>query len=150
MRDVDRLTSRGELRWDTFVTKAVAARGASCCYWTLRLARELVGATVPEEVLDALAPRLPSRVLDSLSVYFAGHALPVEGTTTQSVFVSRALWTLAIGPRAQGHRASRPWVDTEDWVRNAGKMEPAHTSPVGQFLHRGAKLIRTVVHLAGF
>lgn len=150
LRDVERLTSGGEVQWNVFVEKAVAARGASCCYWTLRLACELVGAPVPDEVLRALSPRLPSRVLNSLSVYFAVHALPVEGITTQSVSVSRALWTLAIGPRGQGHRASRPWVDTEDWVRNGGRMEPAHSSPVRQFIHKGAKLIRMVVHLAGF
>jgi hypothetical protein len=150
MRDVERLTSSGELRWDTFVAKAQAARGATCCYWTLRLARELVGATVPDAVLATLAPPLPARVLRSLMAYFAVHALPVEGTTTHSVTLSRALWKLAVSPGRQGHGTSRPWLDTEDWVRDGGRMKPAPSPSMRGFFHRGANLIRIVVQLAGF
>jgi hypothetical protein len=150
MRDVDRLTSGSDLRWDAFVEKAVAARGATCCYWTLRLSQELVGATVPDGVLDTLAPPLPARVLKSLTSYFAAHALPVEGTTTHSVSLSRALWSLAIRPRLQGHGGSRPWLDTEDWVRDEEGMKSAHSSPMQRFIRKGVGLLRMVVQLAGF
>ncbi|MDB4882711.1 MAG: hypothetical protein JWL95_1477 [Gemmatimonadetes bacterium] len=148
-RYVERLTLAGDVRWKVFVSKAEAARGATCCYWTLRLARELVGANVPEEVLDVLAPPLPARVLKSLMHYFATQAFPVPGTTTRSVSLSRALWSLAIRPRAQGHGSSRPWLDTEEWIRDAQGMKNARGSPVQRFLRRGVGFLRMLVHLVG-
>lgn len=150
IRDVERLTTSEALRWPVFLEKASAARGATCCYWTLRLAHELVGAAVPDEVLDALAPPLPARVLKSLTVYFAAQSLPVHGTTTRSVALSRALWMLAIRPRAQGHGASRPWLDTEEWVRDVNGMKTARSSPMQRFLRKGAGLLKSVVQLTGF
>ena len=130
--------------------KAETALGATCCYWTLRLARDLVGANVPQRVLDALAPPLPARVTKSLTHYFASQALPVEGTTTRSVSLSRALWTLAMRPRAQGHGSSRPWLDTEEWVRDADGMRNTRGSPVQRFFRKGVGLLRTMIHFLGF
>jgi hypothetical protein len=150
MRDVERLTASGEINWDDFVRNAEVALGATCCYWSLRLARELVGATVPNEVLDRLSPPLPARVLKSLTHYFASQAFPVLGTTTRSVSLSRALWSLAIRPRAQGHGPSRPWLDTEDWIRDADGMRSARGNSMQRFLRRGAGLLKMVVHLVGF
>jgi hypothetical protein len=149
LRDVERLAASGELRWDRFVEMANAARGATCCYWTLRLARELVGADVPDHVLDSLAPLLPARVLKSLTVYFATQALPVQSTVSRSVSLSRALWLLAIRPRSQGHRGSRPWLDTEEWIRDADGMRAAQSSSVQRLIRKGVGLLRMVVHLVG-
>jgi hypothetical protein len=150
LQDVERITRSSDVQWDEFIRKARAALGATCCYWTLRLARELAGAKVPEQVLAALAPPLPARVLRSLTQYFALQALPIEGSTTRSVSLSRALWTLAMRPGAQGHGASRPWLDTEDWVRDADGMRSTKGSPVQRFFRKGVGLLRTVIHLAGF
>ena len=146
LRDVERITL-GDVHWEDFIRKADASRGATCCFWTLRLARDITDANVPDEVLERLAPPLPSRVLKGLTQYFAAQAFPVPGTTTRSVSLSRALWSLAMRPRAQGHGSSRPWLDTEDWVRDETGMKTARPSPMRRFLKRGAGLLRMVVQL---
>jgi hypothetical protein len=46
----------GELDWDLFTRTTEAAGAAGAVYWPLRLAREWVGAPVPEAVLAALEP----------------------------------------------------------------------------------------------
>jgi hypothetical protein len=149
LRDVERIVGRGEVDWPKLVTASRAARGATCCYWTLRLARDLAGVAVPSDVLSALSPRLPDRVLRSLTKYFAEHALPNPGLILSSVSISRALWTLGVRPRSQGHRGSRPWLDTEEWVRVPGGMRNARTSAARRFIQHSFGLLRTVGSLIG-
>ena len=100
LRDVERILAASPIDWPTLVRKARDARGATCCYWTLRLARDLAGVQVPPDVLAQLAPRLPERVLRALTRYFAEHALPNPDLIVSSVSLSRALWTPR-GPAAQ-------------------------------------------------
>lgn len=119
LNDVRAIGERAPLDWEAFVTRARAARGATCCYWTLRLARELTGVAVPDEVLAALAPRLPRPVRDRLLHHFAAQAFSA-GAQCPSVMLARTLWSLGIAPRGQKHGASRPWHDTAEWTRNSG------------------------------
>jgi hypothetical protein len=149
LRDVERILERGPFDWQALVRTARGARGATCCYWTLRLARDLAGVDVPPDVLAALGPRLPARVLRSLTHYFAEHALPNPDLILSSVSISRALWSLGVRPRAQGHGGSRPWLDTEEWVRIPGGMRNARTSAARRFLQHGFGLLRTVASLIG-
>ena len=144
LRDVERIVGRSAVDWPALVSSARVARGATCCYWTLRLARDLAGVSVPAEVLGELAPRLPSRVLRSLTRYFAEHALPNPDLIISSVSMSRALWSLGVRPRSQGHRGSRPWLDTEEWVRVPGGMRNARTSAARRLLQHGFGLLRTM------
>ena len=148
LRDVERLTVSG-LEWDTFVRNARDARGATCCYWTLRLARELAGAQVPDEVLSTLAPRLPERIRRLLARSFAIQSLPVPGAPPGSVSLARAVWTLAIAPRREGHGRSRPWLDTEEWVREGGKMRASRGSTLQRFVQQGFGFLRLIAHLSG-
>ena len=149
LRDVERILSASPVQWPVVVEKARAARGATCCYWTLRLARDLAGVHVPPEVLAALSPRLPERVLRALTRYFADHALPTPDLLLSSVSLSRALWTLGVRPRAQGHGTSRPWLDTEEWVRVPGGMRTTRTSATRRFLRQSFGLLRSVGSLIG-
>jgi hypothetical protein len=150
LRDVERIVATNTLDWTDVVARARAIRGGTCCYWTLRLARELAGVTVPDAVLDALSPRLPEPVLRRLTCYFAQQALPTPGAVINSVSLSRALWTLAIRPRAQGHGASRPWLDTEEWVRGPdGGMHNARASGARRFLAQSFGLLRSLAYLMG-
>ena len=149
LRDIERILAAGPVDWATLVRKARAARGATCCYWALRLARDLASVAVPSEVLGQLAPRLPNRVLRSLTRYFAEHALPNPDLIVNSVSLSRALWSLGIQPRAQGHGASRPWLDTREWVRVAGGMRNAQTSAARRFIQHSFGLLRSVGGLMG-
>ena len=148
LRDVERLTVSG-LDWGTFVRNAREARGATCCYWTLRLSQELAGAQVPDEVMSALTPRLPERIRRILARSFALQSLPVPGAPPGSVSLSRAVWTLAIGPRGQGHGKSRPWLDTEEWVREGGSMRASKGSAIQRFVQQGFGIIRLIAHLSG-
>jgi hypothetical protein len=143
LRDVERILAACPIDWPTVVRKARAARGATCCYWTLRLARDLAGVEVPPDVLAQLSPRLPERVLRALTRYFAEHALPNPDVLVSSVSLSRALWSLGVRPRAEGHGSSRPWLDTEDWVRvPGGRMNPK-TSAARRFFQHSFGLLRS-------
>jgi hypothetical protein len=149
LRDVVRVVASGPVDWTMLVRNARASRGATCCYWTLRLARELAGAEVPSGVLKELAPALPDAVLSRLGAHFAADALPLPRAKPASVSVSRALWTLGIRPRTQGHGASRPWLDTEEWVRGPDGMRAARTSAARRLLRQGFGLLRSVASLVG-
>jgi hypothetical protein len=149
LRDVERIAARDPIDWATLVRTARAARGATCCYWTLRLARDLAGVDVPAPVLAELSPRLPSRMLRALTRFFAQHALPSGDLLASSVSLSRAMWRLGIGPRSQGHGKSRPWLDTEEWVRVPGGMRNARTSAARRFIQHSFGLLRTVGSLMG-
>ena len=144
LRDVERILAASPIDWPTLVRTARAARGATCCYWTLRLARDLTGVDVPPEVLRELSPRLPERVLRALARYYAEHALPNPDLIVSSVSLSRALWTLGVRPRAQGHGPSRPWLDTEEWVRIPGGMRNTRTSGARRLLRQSFGLLRSV------
>jgi len=150
LRDVKRIVASNTLDWNAFIARARAVRGGTCCYWTLRLARDLAGVAVPREVLDALSPRLPEPMMRRMTYFFAQQALPTPGASIKSVSLSRALWSLAIRPRAQGHGASRPWLDTEEWVRGPdGAMHTAQTSGARRFLAQGFGLLRSLAYLMG-
>lgn len=149
LRDVERIVATSPIDWPTLVRRARDARGATCCYWTLRLARDLAGVQVPPDVLAQLAPRLPERVLRALTRYFAEHALPNPDLIVTSVSLSRALWSLGIRPRSQGHGRSRPWLDTEEWVRVPGGMMNTRTSAAKRLIQHSFGLLRTVGSLLG-
>jgi hypothetical protein len=149
LRDVERIIATSAVNWTEFVDRAIASRGGTCCYWTLRLARDLTGVTVPEAVLEALSPRLPEPVLRRLTCYYAQQALPTPEAAINSVSLARALWTLGVRPRAQGHRSSRPWLDTEEWVRGPDGMHSVRASGARRFLSQGFGLLRSVAHLMG-
>jgi hypothetical protein len=149
LRDVERIVAASPIDWPAIVQKARAARGGTCCYWTLRLARDLTGVDVPAAVMEQLAPRLPRHMLRSLTRYFAEHALPNPDLIVNSVSLSRALWNLGVRPRSQGHGGSRPWLDTEEWVRVPGGMRNGRASAARRFIRHSFGLLRTVGSLMG-
>jgi hypothetical protein len=144
LRDVERIIAASPIDWTVLIQKARKARGATCCYWTLRLARDLAGVDVPPEVMSELSPRLPERMLRALTRYYAEHALPNPDHIVSSVSLSRALWTIGVRPRAQGHGPSRPWLDTEEWVRVPGGMRNTRTSATRRLLQQSFGLLRSV------
>lgn len=149
LRDVERLVATGALDWSTVVQKARASRGATSVYWTLRLSRDLIGVEVPSSVLAALAPRLPASVLRTLTRYFAAHAFPNPDAVVSSVSLSRTLWSLGIRPRSQGHGGSRPWLDTEEWVRGPQGMRSGRISGPRRFIQQSFGLLRSISSVFG-
>ena len=107
-RDVAAIAHRGSIDWEKFVALARDSKAATCCYWTLKLARRLTGATVPESVLASLSPPYPnfvSRRLERLLVA----SLLASDDRCPSVRLGRKLWETAIAPGWSGHGTSRPW-----------------------------------------
>ncbi|HEX8692559.1 MAG TPA: nucleotidyltransferase family protein [Longimicrobium sp.] len=111
LRDLRALSAREGLDWGRVAALARDARGASCAYWALRLARGLVGARVPDGVLEALAPRGSRWRLDLLERHFV--ATLFGGARCPSPRVTRALWEAAVAPGRSGHGAARPWLRQE-------------------------------------
>lgn len=114
VRDVAVLSCSASFDWDGFLGAARGARVSSCCYWPLRLARDLVAAHVPDRVLDALRPGgLPRPVLEALGgVYVVGALMGYPWEVAR-----RLLWKVGIRPVTSGLGAARPWDDTRRWSK---------------------------------
>lgn len=108
LRDVRKLTESRQMDWNGFVRLARSHRAETCCYWTLQLARELTGASIPNDVLSELRPPLPSLVRRALARHFAVILVP-SGAICPSITLRRAMWSTGILPKRSGHSNSRPW-----------------------------------------
>ncbi len=97
------------LDWDAFAQAARDSRGASACWWTLRLARAASGLAVPEAVMAALRPPVGARTLALLERHFLAQLLP-SARACPSVRLRRAAWERAMQPAHAGHGAVRPWM----------------------------------------
>ena len=107
-RDVQKMTDTFSLDWNAFIELARDHRAGTCCYWTLHLAQELIGAKIPKEVLTELCPPLPSLVLRALERHFVLILTP-SGTPCPSVTLRRVMWRAGIMPDRSGHANARPW-----------------------------------------
>lgn len=106
VRDVSAVIAATPPDWEVLVRDAHAARAGSSLYWTLRLARSLGGASVPDEVLTRLRPARPRWLLSWLERSF------VEAALFRSCPYPRileVLWALGIDPKGSGHGRERPW-----------------------------------------
>lgn len=112
-RDLQMLIDTGRVSWPEFVETARGSRGASCCYWTFRLARTLSGITVPDDVLAALRPPVPGFALERLERHFTANLFPTEAVCPL-VAMAYTMWRLGVRPRWSGHGAVRPWDRTDD------------------------------------
>lgn len=115
IRDVDAISRRAEMDWDAFVASARAARGGTCCYWTLRIAHAAAGVDVPSRVFDELRPGRPEYLLRAIERHFLANLFPAH-TACPSVALDRALWELGVMPRQSGHGDVRPWDTDEAFV----------------------------------
>jgi len=115
LRDVAAITRRTDVEWGPFVHLARESRAMTCCYWSLRLARTLAGARVPDHVLAALRPPRPEFVLERLEYHYLGQLFSSErGCPSETL--NRGLWELGIAPRWSRHGATRPWHGSSRWM----------------------------------
>ena len=125
-RDVEATTDGSDMLWERLVDLARESRATTCCFWTLRLARNLVCVQVPEDVLRALRPPLPEFLLDRLERHYALQLFPTENRCP-SVRLGRRLWELGIAPRWSGHGVTHP--GRMAWVDPAALPEASNTWP---------------------
>jgi hypothetical protein len=114
IRDIDVL-SIGSLDWAAFVTAARASRGATACYWTLRLADVIAGVAAPSDVVNQLRPPRSAYVLQAIERHFIRNLFPVA-FACPSVILDHALWELAVMPSWSGHGEVRPWDEESEFV----------------------------------
>lgn len=107
-RDVAAMVREGSVDWGAFVRAAGEVRGASCAYWTLRLALEHSVAPVPEAVLERLRPGGSSRRTERIARHLA-HEVTGNDRACPSVWLRRRFWEAAIRPESSGHGPARPW-----------------------------------------
>ncbi|HET7564887.1 MAG TPA: nucleotidyltransferase family protein [Gemmatimonadaceae bacterium] len=107
-RDVQATIRAFDIDWPAFVALADASHARTCCYWTFRLARDLMGVQIPPHVLSALRPPLPEFVLRRLARHFTLILVP-SGVSCPSVSVRRFMWSAGILPRWSGHAGTRRW-----------------------------------------
>jgi len=127
-RDVEVLMEMEGFQWDAFLDVAARSGAERCCYWTLRLVRDLADVAVPERVLTALRPDgLPDAILDLLTRHYAVGLFPTE-TTCPSVKLQRLLWKVGVRPRLD---AREPWpgqrADADVGMRKL--MRHVHDAP---------------------
>ncbi len=140
LRDSAAIIQRGGFDWTEFVGFARETRAATCCFWTLRLARRLTGAAVPDDVLASLRPPYPEFIIERLERHFVSNLFPSEARCP-SVWLTRWLWEAGVMPRWSGHGAARPWKVSERWMAASGppKSEQPGGRPVtGWFRHMEA------------
>lgn len=119
-RDVDSLIVAPTFDWDTFVALARDSKGASCCYWTLRLAHRVCDVPVPAEVLRALAPPMGARMSAALERHFVAMIAPGEAPPCPSIKVARLLWLAALQPRWSGFSKAGRFDPEHKWERAHG------------------------------
>ena len=112
-QDVAALARSGTVDWSAFVSEAKRTRAATCCYWTLALARSLARAPVPEEVLRELQPATPVTLRGVVTRHLENEVIG-GSAACPSLRLQRIMWSAAVRPRRSGHGANRPWSEA-DW-----------------------------------
>lgn len=132
-RDVIALSGAG-VDWDRFVGEAERQKASSACFWTLRLAERLAGATLPGEVMRRLERSVSPSML-SIGERHAAREMFPSSDGCPSQWLRRRLWELSIRPRASGHGGVRPW-ELDD-------MAPENVNPD----QREVGMVRAARHL---
>ena len=134
IRDIDVL-SRASVDWGAFVDAARASRGATACYWTLRLAEVTAGVAAPAEVLNELRPPRSAYMLQAIERHFIRNLFPVE-FACPSVTLDHALWELAVMPSWSGHGDVRPWDEESEFVIPGQTTEDVSILPKRERMRR--------------
>lgn len=135
-RDVTVLSRARDFDWDDFVARAVQARAARPCYWTLRLVGRVGGVEIPGRVLAEIRPSgLPETALRVLERHYAVNLFSTApgDTGCPSVALSRGLWRVGAQPGGPRGPGVLPWAKDEGFRRldREGDEPPG---PVGRLL----------------
>jgi hypothetical protein len=135
VRDIDVLSRDAAVDWMAFSEAARAARGATSCYWTLRIADMAAGVAAPADVMRRLRPPRSAYVLRAIERHFVRNLFPVENACP-SVALDHALWELAVMPSWSGHGGARPWDEGPDFVVPTKEPVPVQILPKRERVRR--------------
>lgn len=124
LRDAAVIVQRGDFAWPEFLDFARETQAGTCCYWTLRLARRLAAATVPDRVLAALRPPGFESMLEELERHYVLSFFP-RTLGCPSAWLSHRLWEAGVRPRWSGHGRARPWHVSERYMMGAEQPKAA-------------------------
>ncbi len=134
-RDIRVLAGDPDVQWDEVVRLARVSNAATCCYWSFRLARALVGADVPSEVLERLRPGGPAAIITFLERHYVAQSLRATSTQLPQL-LHRWLWRMGVQPGRSNHRGAVPWLRDPVFQRY---LTPT-TAPERRRLRRRIKL----------
>lgn len=147
-RDVSVIASGSDFGWPEFIDLAIASRAQSACFWSLQLARRSALIEIPDDVLEALRPPGSRTLVAMLETHFLQELLtPGEGCPSSKL--RRALWSVAMRPRAHGHGRHRPWHagDEHDWQQLGRADKAAFAGRRGSRLRQLSNAIGYVIGL---
>ena len=131
-RDAGELIGGSRIDWDQFVDLAKRTRGASACYWTLRLASRLSETPVPDAVLTQLRPPSPEALRRAIERHLVASIALGEAPPCPSVTLSRLLWRMAIRPGWSGHGTAQRFGKNANWELELHGVAP--DPPSGRLL----------------
>jgi hypothetical protein len=128
-RDVSAMLRTEHIDWSDFVTVARESRAVKACYWTLRLARALALAPVPDGVLEELRPPRTTAVLAMLERHFSNSISDAE-RVCPSERLQAAVWTGVFHPGRDHHGNELPWKGQHrPWRAMRGDAAPGTATP---------------------
>jgi len=127
-RDIRMLIEAGLVNWNDVIQEAERVRATTCCYWTLRLARDVQGVDVPDWVLESTAPPGAAWRLTQLARGYVACLSPLNTNVCPSVVGFRYLWKAGIRPKWSRHEGLLPWEVLE---REAEAKGEAGETPAG-------------------
>lgn len=120
-RDITAIVHQQAFSWDRFLEKVRQAGAADPTYWSLRLARALAGAPVPDWIIEALEPGRDRALRPVLARHFCHESVEAE-QICPSARLRRRLWMRAMGPDLAVRRAASP--DRRAWHRLQRSEKP--------------------------
>lgn len=127
-RDTDALVRDGSFDWPAFTELARRSKGATSCYWTLRLAQRMSGVSVPDSVLVELAPPTPKSAMNALERHLININAPGEAPPCPSTWLQTTLWKAAIRPKWSGHGNVTREDPEHTWERTMGTASTETTA----------------------
>jgi hypothetical protein len=150
LRDCAAIMHEPGFDWAQFVAFAKETRAATCCFWTLRVARRTTGAAVPDDVLSTLRPPYPEFIIERLERHFIS-SLFLSEDRCPSIGLTRWLWELGVSPRWSKHGEARPWQVSERWTATSRlPAPPEKVDNSGGWFRRLAAGVNYLVRLSRF
>lgn len=145
-RDLAAISGTGQVNWDRFIALARETLGATCCFWTLHLARSVAAIELPEPVLRSLRPPMTDLRLRTLERHFTLGLLPTAAACP-SVRLRHLMWRLGMQPGRSGHGDALPWSGSRRNFHRAASPGRRLTGAVGRLVRHASHAVHSPRYL---